>query len=488
MQPLKHSVDRNRRGILDPADWTDFRRQAHSLLDLLLDHVAHAADGPLCRPLPEAVARRLAAPAPQQPEAMEQVVGELQSLVLPYGPGNAHPRFFSGVPGAGTAGGMLAAMAAAAINANCSGSTDVTARLEATVIGWARQWFGFPEDAGGLLVSGSSMANLLGLAVARHHHCSHDVRTDGLQGAPLVGYASAEVHFSVIKAFELLGLGRRALRLVAVEPDCRMDLAALAQSVAADRAAGLRPFCVAGAAGSVRTGAIDDLAAIAAFCRAEKLWLHVDAAFAGLLVLAPELGPRLTGIALADSLAFDFHKWLHVPYDAGCLLVRDRTRQLAAFDGRPDYLTPPAGDDAPWPCELGIELSRPFRALKVWFTVKEHGTVRLGQAIARNCAQAQALAARLRARPDVRLFEPVTLNIVCWRHLVPGLDAPGEDAFTAGVVDALGRRGIALLSTVRLQGRVFIRLCITNHRSDETDFDLLLAAIDGIVGAPAPNP
>ena len=467
-------------GALDPEDWPAFRAQAHALLDRLIDGQRDVADGPVWRSPPDEVRRRLAEASPSLPQGTEAVIQSLTELVLPYGTGNTHPRFWGWVHGTGTPGGMLAEMAAAAINANCGGRDHGAILVERTVIDWARSWFGFPPEAAGLVVGGTSMANLLGLAVARDQLAGRDVRADGLAGLPLVGYASVEAHSCVTKAFEALGLGRNALRLIPVDADYRLEVAALAAAITADRQAGHRPFCVIGSAGTVTTGATDDLAALARLCRAEGLWLHVDGAFGALAILSPELAPRLAGIELADSLGFDFHKWLHAPYAAGCLLVRDGARLQATFGGgRPAYLAAAAGlaGGEPWPCDFGLDLSRGFGALKVWFTVKEHGTSRLGQAIARNCAQARALAALIGENPPLRLMAPVPLQIVCCRYQPAGLDDEAADRLNAQLVAMLQTRGIAAPSTCRIGGRLCIRICITNHRTRDADLPVVVEAM-----------
>jgi aromatic-L-amino-acid/L-tryptophan decarboxylase len=481
------------RSLLDPKDWQAFRNDAHALLDRLIAHLEHAGDGPVWRPMPDAVRRQLAVPPPGEPRGVHDVCADLCELILPYGTGNTHPRFWGWVHGTGTAGGVLADMAAAAINANCGGRDHGAIQVEACVIDWMTRWFGFPQTSGGLLTSGSSMANLLALATARNAAVA-DCRKSGMHGAPLTGYVSTQGHSCISKAFELLGLGRDAVRQIAVDVDYRIDLDSLRGAVRRDRAAGLKPFCVIATAGTVNSGACDDIAAIADFCRDEALWLHVDGAFGALIVLCPQLAPRLAGIERAQSLAFDFHKWLHVPYDAGCLLVRDQATLRATFTDRAAYL---AGDQAlaggaVWPCDLGFELSRGFRALKVWFTIQEHGTRALGDAIARNCAQAQALAAQIAKRPPLRLMAPVPLQIVCCRYAPPGLDDDAVDALNAGIVATLQQRGIAAPSTCRIDGKVCIRVCITNHRTSDGDLAVLVQALEVIgaelaaVAAPAP--
>ncbi|HWE77419.1 MAG TPA: pyridoxal-dependent decarboxylase, partial [Pseudolabrys sp.] len=476
--------------LLDPADWDAFRSEAHTLLDRLISRLEHAAEGPVWTPMPDAVKERLAKPPPVEPRGVHDAARELAELILPYGTGNTHPRFWGWVHGTGTAGGVLAEMAAAAMNANCGGRDHGGIHVERCVLDWMAQWFGLPKrTAGGLLTSGSSMANLLGLAAARN--CAvRNVRRDGLNAARLTGYVSREAHSCIMQAFELLGLGRDALRRIGVDESFAIDIGRLRAAVKQDRADGLQPFCVIATAGTVNTGASDDLAALAEFCRDEGLWLHVDGAFGALTILCPELAPRLTGIELADSLAFDFHKWLHVPYDAGCLLVRDQTTLLDTFADRAPYLASDAalaGGDV-WPCDLGVELSRGFRALKVWFTLQEHGTRRLGEAIARNCRQAQTLAAKLSSRPAIRIMAPVPLQIVCCRYEPANWntawdmtwDDVATDRLNAELVATLQRRGIAAPSTCRIGERLCVRVNITNHRTSDADLTILVEAIDAI--------
>lgn len=469
------------RSLLDPKDWRAFRNDAHALLDRLITRLERAGDGPVWTPMPDAVRLQLAAPPPEQPRGVHDVCADLGELILPYGTGNTHPRFWGWVHGTGTAGGMLAEMAAAAINANCGGRDHGAIQVENCVLDWTARWFGFPQTAGGLLTSGSSMANLLALAAARNA-AVEDCRNAGLHGAPLTGYVSNQGHSCLSKAFELLGLGRDALRQIAVDADYRIDLNSLHDAVQSDRASGLKPFCVIVTAGTVNSGACDDIARVADFCRDEGLWLHVDGAFGALTILCPQLAPRLAGIERAQSLAFDFHKWLHVPYDAGCLLVRDQQILRATFTDRAAYL---AGDQAlaggaVWPCDLGFELSRGFRALKVWFTIQEHGTRALGDAIARNCAQAQALARQIEKRPSLQLIAPVALQIVCFRYAPPGMDDNAIDALNARIVATIQRRGIAAPSACRMDGKLCIRVCITNHRTTDSDLAILVQAVEVI--------
>lgn len=464
---------------LDPADWPAFRAFAHELLDALLDRQQRVAEGPVWRPVPEVVKARLAEPPPVDPTPLAALRRELDACVLPYAVGNTHPRFWGWVHGSGTPGGALAELVAATLNENCGGRDHGGIYLERAVVGWARDWFGLPPSTGGLLVSGTSMANLLALATARHRHGGGSaLREHGVADARLVGYASTEAHSSLTKAFETLGLGRAALRAIPVGADLAMDVGALASRIAADREQGQQPFAVIATAGTVNTGAFDDLSRLADICARERLWLHVDGAFGSVTRLVPQLAGLTAGLERADSVAFDFHKWLHVPYDAGCVLVRDGASLREAFGGRPDYLANVGGlsGGEPWPADLGVELSRGFRALKVWWTIKEQGIARLGAAIARNCAQASRLARRLALEPQIEIANPVRLNIVCCRYIAPLAD-DALDALNAAIVVSLQERGAAVTSTCRIGGRLCIRVCITNHRSRNADFDWLAREI-----------
>ncbi len=293
------------------------------MLDDMFEHLEHLRRTPVWQTIPDAVRRRFRSSLPTEPGSLAEAHAIFMRDVLPYGGGNLHPGFMGWVQGAGTPVGMLAEMLAAGLNANLGGRDQMPIEVERQVIGWLRQLVGFPEGAGGLLLTGASMANFVGVLVARQRALGAEVRRTGLNDARLTGYASAATHACVTRAFEMAGLGSEALRLVRRGPDHRIDVAGLRAAIAADRRAGLTPFLLVGNAGTVDVGAIDDLAALAAIARAEGLHFHVDGAFGALCVLAPGLKPLLAGLDEADSLAFDLHKWAQVPYDAGVILVRD---------------------------------------------------------------------------------------------------------------------------------------------------------------------
>jgi glutamate/tyrosine decarboxylase-like PLP-dependent enzyme len=344
----------------------------------------------------------------------------------------------------------------------------------------------FPQEAGGLLVSGGSMANLVGLAVARNVKAGYDVRAEGVAaaGRPLVVYASTEVHSCNQKAVELLGLGsRQGLHKIPVLPDFRIDLEALEEAIAADRAAGMQPICIIGSAGTVNTGAIDDLEALADLCAREGLWFHVDGAIGAIAVLSARVRGLLRGIERADSVALDLHKWLHVPFEAGCVLVRDRSAQRSTFALTPEYLEPEerglAGTSF-WFSDYGLQLSRGFRALKVWMSIKEHGLDRFGRMMDRNVDQAHYLARLVEESPQLELLAPVVLDIVCFRHRFEGQDLATHNARNKEILLRLQERGIAAPSSTILRGHYCIRVAIANHRSTDADFDALVAAVKEI--------
>jgi glutamate/tyrosine decarboxylase-like PLP-dependent enzyme len=466
---------------LDPSDWEEFRKFAHIALDDAIDFVKSVRERPVWRPVPEGAKAALAEPLPVEPQGMQRVYRDFLGLVLPYSVGNIHPRFFGWVHGAGMASGIVAEFLASAMNANCGGRDHCALYVERVVINWCKSIFGFPAASNGVVLSGTSMANLAGLAVARNARLSPDIAHGGLPGYPgrPVVYASAEVHESVSKAMDILGLGRDALRLVPVDRHFRMDLTVLRAAILEDRRAGLEPFCVVATAGTVNTGAIDDLDSVAEICREYGLWFHVDGAFGALAILSDEIRPRLKGIEKADSLAFDFHKWMHVQYGAGCLLVRDGEQHRKTFSVRPDYLRPsPRGlaGGGEWPSDLGPELSRGFRALKIWFAIKEHGVAAFGRLIDANCRQAEYLAGLIRRAPDMQLMSPPSLSIVCFRFHPPGWGAAELDRLNEDVVADLQESGVAAPSTTRIRGALSIRVNITNHRTREEDLSIMFRA------------
>ena len=472
---------------LDPEDWESLRALGHRMLDGMLDSLRTVRERPVWSAIPGAVKDRFRAPPPLEGETPESIYAAFERDVLPYPTGNIHPRFWGWVMGTGTPIGVLAEMLAAGMNCNVGGFDDAATMVEDQVLDWLKTLMGFPKSASGILVSGGSMANLVGLTVARSAKAGFDVRKQGLRGGPLLtSYGSKETHSSNRKALELLGLGAESLRSIPVDDAYRIDTAALAAAISEDRARGLRPLAVIGNAGTVNTGAVDDLNALADLCARESLWLHVDGAFGALAALSPELKPQLAGMERADSLAFDLHKWGYMPLEVGVTLVRDNDAHRAAFGvatggaGCASYLAPAKGGLASRAekfSDLGVQLSRSFRALKVWMSLKEHGVKKLGRLIRQNVAQAQYLKKRIEETPELELLAPVPLNVVCFRYRGKGIDALRLNALNEQVLVRLHEDGIAAPSYTSLNDRYAIRLAITNHRSRLEDFDALLEAV-----------
>jgi len=447
------------------------------MLDDMLDYIEFIRERPVWQPIPEELRHRLRSALPTAPSDLSAVHDQFMRDVLPYATGNTHPGFMGWVHGGGNPVGMLAEMLAAGLNANLGGRDHAPIEVEREVVGWMRELFGFPETATGLFVTGTSMANLMAVLVARTSALGTSVRRSGVQGEGprLTAYTSAAAHGCIAQAMDLSGLGIEALRVIPTDVFHRIDLAALEGAVAIDREAGLTPFLVVGTAGTVDIGAIDDLTGLADFAARERLWFHVDGAFGALAMLAPELAPRLSGIERADSLAFDFHKWGQVPYDAGFLLVRDGTLHRNTFASPAAYLRRECrglAAGSPWPCDFGPDLSRGFRALKTWFTFKVHGADRIGAAIARTCELALYFKRRIEAAPELELLAPVQLNIVCF-----GYRGAGTSGLEAEIVADLQESGVAAPSTTTLNGRTAIRAAIVNHRTEERDIDAMVKAV-----------
>jgi glutamate/tyrosine decarboxylase-like PLP-dependent enzyme len=464
---------------LDPENWDAIRAQGHRMLDDMIDYVANIRERPVWRPIPDEVRARFRAELPRQPCDLDEVYREFADFIAPYATGNVHPGFMGWVHGGGTAVGMLAEMLAAGLNANLGGRDHVPIEVERQIVEWTRAMFGLPAGASGLFVTGTSMANLMAVLVARTAALGQTVRQHGVggQGALLTAYTSTAAHGCVAKAMDLAGFGTDALRSMAVDRSHRVDVAALRAQIARDREAGLQPFLVVGSAGTVDIGAIDDLQALSALCREQKLWFHVDGAYGALGVLSPTLAPRLAGLENADSIALDFHKWGQVPYDAGFLIVRDGERHREAFAAPAAYLrreTRGLAAGSLWPCDLGPDLSRGFRALKTWFTLKTYGTEKLGVMIERTCALAGYLEARILAEPRLELLAPVQLNIVCFRYRAA--DA-SSNTLNGEIVSDIQESGISAPSTTMLDDRLAIRAAIVNHRTDIGDIDALVAAV-----------
>ena len=479
---ISEDIDHLQQFTLDPPTpeaWQELRALGHRMLDDMLDDLASLREQPAWRPLPEASAAALASPLPVRGRPAEDVYRTLAEHLLPYTIGNRHPRAWGWVRGTGTPLAMLADMLASGLNAHVAGGHQAPVVMETTCLRWLAELMGMPTESSGVLTTGATMANLIGLAVGRHAKAGYDIRKQGLQGCvhpQLLIYGSTETHSWALKAVELLGLGRDAYRRIRVTDAHRIDLEQLELQMERDRNAGHRPAMVIANCGTVNTGAIDDLPAIAALCREHDLWFHVDGAFGALLRLTKEYAGLVRGIEEADSLAFDLHKWVYLPFEIGCVLVRDPGLHTATFATQASYLEEAEGGimagGLPF-ADRGVELTRGFRALKLWMSLQVHGVDAYARLIAQNMAQAAHLQALIEASPGLELVAPRPTNVVCFRYRRPDLDDTELNALNRRLVIELQESGRYIVSSTVLEGRYALRVAITNHRSRMEDFTAL---------------
>jgi len=395
-----------------------------------------------------------------------------RDTIVPFSRQNAHPRMFGYVQSPGTPIGAFADLLASTLNANLTiwRSAPAPVELERLTIDWIRQILGFNPDAGGLFVSGGSMANLAALAAARQTKCDSLGR--------LRMYASTATHFSITKAAALLGIGRN-VQHVAVDEHYKMRMDDLVAKITADLEAGYVPFCVVGNAGTVDTGAVDPLREIRDVADRFQLWVHVDGSYGAFAILAQSAKKLFAGMEQADSIALDPHKWLYLPVDVGCVIYRDPEAARAAFAHEAEYrrMFGEKADEAFVCWDYGPELSRRFRALKVWMLLKGVGLDRLSEAIESNLACARHLESMVRASDDFEMVAPVELSIFCFRHVPAQLrnESPEViDAFNERLLVALQRDGSSYLSNATLDGRFALRGCVLNYRTTLRDMEILL--------------
>jgi aromatic-L-amino-acid/L-tryptophan decarboxylase len=470
-------------------DWDPDRARAFTdrLVDVYEDFLRRLPDLPITHgePAPK-VREAVAIEIPDAPMPEDDLVEYVRSMVFDHAFYPGHPRFMAYVSGAGTIPGAGADLLAAAVNMNAGGwmLSPAASEIELHLTRTLASWFGMPDTAGGLIVSGGAMANFVALKAARDHRAGWDVRTDGVAaGPPLTLYLSEETHVVSVRALDMLGLGSTAARRIAVGDDDRIDVGALAAAIAGDREAGRRPFAVVANAGTVSTGAIDDLTAIADLCEREDVWFHVDAAYGGPAAFTDDLRPLFAGIERADSIAFDPHKWLYTPLTGGCVLVRDLEHLPESFSYTASYTFQDKertgrGIDGG---QLGPQFSRGFWAFKVWLSLLAHGRRAYAERISHDAALARYLGARVQERPEFELSTPVRLSICCFRYIPTDL-VGGEGEARERYLDRLNERlmteaqqdGRVFFSNAILHGRFVLRACIVNFRTEAEDLDAVL--------------
>ena len=463
---------------------TEFRDAGHQLVDLVADRLAAVADGPLTRHEAPAQLRALLGgdrPLPVEGEAAPGLLANAATQLFDHSLFNGHPRFFGYITSSPAPIGMFGDFLAAALNQNVGAwsLSPLATEIECQAVRWMAELIGFPPGCGGLFVSGGNMANFVAVLTARAAAAGWDVRAEGLSRGKLVLYGSAETHTWIQKAADLFGFGTNAIRWIPADAQQRMDVAALRRQIDADRRAGLQPFFVAGTAGTVSTGAVDPLAEIAAVCREEKLWFHVDGAYGAVAAQVPGAPDSLRAIAEADSIAVDPHKWLYAPVEAGCVLVRDPEALRRTFSYHPAYYH--FDEQVVNFFELGPQNSRGFRALKVWLALRQVGRDGYRRMIADDMLLAEHLYARVAQHPE---FEPATqvLSITTFRYVPADLRASigGEateahlDRLNRELLAAVERSGEAFVSSAVVNGRFMLRACVVNFHTSLDDIEALL--------------
>lgn len=465
---------------LDPENWNDYRELTHKMVDDIFLFLQTVREQPVWTKPPESVKDFLKTPLPSSAQKVEEIYSDFYEKVLPYRKGNIHPMFFSWVEGNGTITGVMADMLASAMNSNLAIGDHVAVYLEHQVLNWCKEIVGYPNSSSGILVGGGSLANVTALIVARNSIKEGIIKKEGLKNfdKQLVVYCSTETHNCIFKAVETIGIGTDSLRKISINSDYQIDIAALEKQIEDDKAEGLIPFCVIGNAGTVNTGAIDDLFALSSICKRENIWFHIDGAIGAVVNLLEEFKEELKGLDEADSIAFDLHKWLYVNYEAGCVLIRDAEVHKSAFAQKANYLAKHERGLAAGPdsfSSFGLELSRNFKSLKVWMSLKEHGIDKYARLIRQNIAQSLYMESKIQEQPSLQMLTPVSLNIVCFRFIEDGLSNDELNALNKEILMEMQEQGIAAPSYTILDNKYAIRLCITNHRTKAKDLDLVVA-------------
>jgi len=464
---------------LDPADWNDIKTLGYQIIDDMVDYLKNVGDQPAWQPIPQQVKEEFNKPLPQTGTDIFTVYEEFKQNILPYPGGNIHPKFFAWVQGTGTPIGAFADLLAGVMNNNAAIGDQSALYVDRQVINWCKELLNYPAEGSGILVSGGSIANITALIVARNTIIA-SAKNAGIYTANgnLTAYCSSETHNCLGKAAEVIGIGSEQLRKIPVDCRYQIDLEALKNKIREDKANGFIPFCIIGNAGTVNTGAIDPLDDLLKIAREENTWFHIDGAFGALAKLSPAYREQLKAIEQADSIAFDLHKWMYMQYEVGCVLFKDAATHRAAFATAVNYLTAHERGLAGGPETIsnhGMELSRGFKALKVWMSLKEHGLEKYSEMITQNINQAFYLGDQIKRASQLELMAEVTMNVVCFRFNPGSLDVEQLNILNKELLMRMHESGIAAPSYTVLNGNYVIRAAITNHRTRRSHLDEMVA-------------
>ena len=478
--PSDQLAPRSSAGSLD-LDPETMRKAGYQVVDWLIERIERLRESPLGSELTrEDTEKLLREPMPDEPSDFARVFDEYKRKVAPYAFQLDHPRFFAFIPSAPTFAGVLAEALVAGTNffAGTWLESSGPSQVELIVIDWFKEILDLPAQAAGLLVSGGSVANLTALAVARHA-----MLEDSTTGA--VAYLSDQTHASIDRALRMLGFSAAQIRRIPAQSAFRMDVEKLEEDIHSDRRDGRRPFAVIANAGTTSTGAVDALMRIGAVARRENLWFHVDAAYGGFAALSERGRKLLTGIESADSVVLDPHKWFYCPFEAGCVIVRKGQLLPETFHILPEYMRDVAREAREVNfCDYGLQLTRSFRALKVWMTVKTFGARRLKQIINQCLDLTEYAAKRFRDSPQFEIITPPSLGIFTFRYVPAKLRA--GDARIEALLNEVNQKLVAkiisgrklAISSTQLGSRYVLRFCVLNHRTRQEDIDQALRLIE----------
>jgi len=467
---------------LDPSDWDELRSLGHRMLDDMINHQRDIAKKTQVFPTENAI-KKICTPLPENGEGEQSVYEVYQNNIQPHISGSAHPRFWGAVGGTGSPYGMLASMLAAGLNYAVEETPTVAGYTHKQVIEWIIDLLGYPKDGGGVLVSGGSEANYTALAVARNARAEVDMKAKGMQGVPrrMIVYVSDGGHHCLERSVELLGIGGENLRWIETGDDFRIKIDSLRQAIKGDREAGYYPFCVIGNAGTVDTGAFDDLNALADLAKKENLWFHIDGAFGSWVKISKTHRHLANGLERADSVAVDLHKWMYMPYGIGCALVRDRLAHYSTFvyGHEAQYikasrdLVKDFNEKLIRPDTLALPLSREWRSLKAYMLLRAYGRNKYSHLIQQNLDQANYLANLVEKDQEMELTAPVASNVVCFRFNPGGLSEDELSVLNRKIISEIYRIRFWMISDTVIKGRFTLRAAITNHRSKRSDFDYI---------------